>query len=447
MKGNILKKAGLGATALMMTFGLAACGGSDNANTTNASDNDSVNSASKESFTMTFFSNNSDRTVGQGKMEQDLIDKYMEENPNVTIKVETLSPDSQFQDKMKVYNAADELPDIFASWGSDTVMKPLVDSGAVAEIDPSTLADAGFVDGALESFTYDDKLYGFPRNSDFWVIYYNKQIFADNGIEVPATEADLLKAIDILNAKKIIPVAMSGRDVWTSGTWLASMLQRVTGSWDLAKSGEFDDPATVTAATTMKKWIDAGIFGSGFLNQDYGAARNMFGQGKAAMFMMGQWEMSMATDANFPEEVRNNIGVFPIPTLEGGKGKNTDLGAWFGGGYSVAEKSEHKEEAIQFLTWMFKPEHWAKGVWDNGITFPAQKYTLSGNETPLQKDLSQIFSEASSYSGKVAADSFTAEANKQYTDAIQSLEFGKMTPEEFSKEIAAAVEKSAASTK
>lgn len=453
MKGKFLKKAGLSAAALIMAFGLAACGNSNNKSESTVSNNNSEstatnsgegNNAAKDPYTLTFFTNNSDRSVGQGKLEQDLIDQYVKENPNVKIKVETLSPDSQYQDKIKIYNASGELPDIISSWGSSAFLKPLVDSGALAEIDRSTLADAGFVEGSLESFTFGDKLYGFPRNSDFWVIYYNKKIFADNDIQVPTTEADLLKAIDVLEAKKIIPIAMSGRDTWTSSLWLDTMLQRVAGNWDVAKNGNFDDPVTVAAATAMQRWIDAGAFGTGFLSQDYGAARNMFGQGKAAMFMMGEWEMGMASDTNFPDDVRNNIGAFTFPTLEGGKGTTSDLGAWFGGGYSVSNKSEHKAEAIQFLTWMFEPENWAKGVWQNGITFPAQKYDqfMTGQETPVQEDLSKIFNNASSYSGIFAHDTFTADATKLFEDAIQMLEIGKINPSEFSKAIADATKKS-----
>ncbi|RKP57284.1 extracellular solute-binding protein [Cohnella endophytica] len=405
---------------------------------------------SAEPYTLTFFTNNSDRTVGQGKMEQDLIDQYMKENPNVTIKVETLSPDPQFQDKIKVYNASNSLPDIFTAWGNTNFLSPLIKSGALAEIDRSTLSEHGFIDAALDGFSSDGKLYGLPRNSDFFGLYYNKKIFADNGIEVPTTEADLLAAFTKLKAKNIVPIAMDGRDQWVSGLWFDNMLERASGTFDTSKNamdrtGSFKDPAVIQAAAAMQKWIDAGAFGKGFLNQDYGAARNMFGQGKAAMYMMGEWEMGMAADENFPQEIRDNIGAFAFPTIEGGKGVTTDLAAWFGGGYAIANNSKHKAESIAFLTWMFKPENWAKGVWQNGITFPGQKYDqfMTGNETAVQKDLSQMFNTATSYSGTVAQDKFTADTQKTFYDALSQLELKKLTPEEFSNTIDGAADKSA----
>ncbi len=457
----------VGLIALMLVLGLAACGGGNNnagssADTSGSGTNVSENSGNAapadsddgkdnaEKITLSFFTNNSDRTTGQGKVEQILIDQYMKEHPNITIKVETLSPDPQFQDKIKVYNASNKLPDIISSWGNTNYLNPLVSNNALAEINRDDLKDAGFIPAALDGFSIDGKLYGLPRNSDFWVVYYNKQIFADNNLQVPTTEDELFAVIDKLKEKKIVPIAMDGQDAWTSGIWFDTLVQRASGTWDTShaamdRSGSFKDPAVTAAAEAMQKWIKAGAFGLGFLNQDYGTARNVFGQGKAAMFMMGEWEMGMASDENFPEDIRSNMGAFPLPAINGGKGAPDDLAAWFGGGYSVSNQSEHKAEAIQFLQWMFRPEGWAKEVWVNGVTFPAQKYDqfVTGNETNVQKDLTAIFSHAASYSGTVNQDKFTPDTQKAYYDAIQKLEGMSITPDEFANTIDQAADKSA----
>lgn len=157
----------------------------------------------------------------------------------------------------------------------------------------------------------------------------------------------------------------------------------------------------------------------------------------------------MAADENFPEEVRSSIGAFALPSVEGGQGKTDDLAAWFGGGYSVANGSAHKEEAIAFLKWMFQPDNWAKGVWQNGITFPAQTYEqlMTGNETALQQDLSRIFNEASSYSGMLAQDKFTADTQKVYYDSIQQVASKSIAPDAFAKAIADAAKKSIEASK
>lgn len=455
-----LKKAAIGFTILSTAAALAACGSSNSNSASNSGTSSKETKAAPaantqpaktdEKVTLTFFTNNSDRSAGQGKIEQALIDQYMKEHPNIEIKVETLSPDPQYQDKIKVYNASNNLPDIISSWGNTGFLQPLIKNNALAEIDKNSLKDAGFISAALDGFSSGGKLYGFPRNSDFWVMYYNKKVFADNGIQVPQTEADLLSAVDKLKAKKIVPIAMDGQDPWTSGIWFDTLVQRSSGTWDTSKkamdrTGSYKDPAVTAAATSIQKWVKAGAFGDGFLNNDYGAARNMFGQGKAAMYMMGEWEMGMVTDANFPDDVKNNIGAFILPTVDGGKGTTGDLTAWFGGGYSVSNNSKHKKEAIDFLTWMFRPDGWAKAVWQNGITFPAQKYDQfqTGKETPVQKDLTAIFSSSKTFSGTVSQDKFTPDTVKTYYDSLQKLESGKLTPQDLTNIIDDAADKSA----
>jgi raffinose/stachyose/melibiose transport system substrate-binding protein len=386
---------------------------------------------------LTFFTNNSDRSVGQGKVEQKLIDEYTKLHPDIQIKVETLSPDTQFQDKIKIYNATDALPDIINAWGNPNYLTPLVNNHALAEINTQELADGDYLPSALDAFKVNGKLYGIPKNTDFWVMYYNKKMFDENGLTIPKTETELMAIVKRFKDKNIIPIAMAGRDPWPTGIWFDTMVARASGTWEtsgkaIQRTGSFKDPAVMTAARTMQKWVKAGTFGEGFLNQDYSAARNLFGQGKAAMFMMGEWEMGMAADPNFLESVRDNIGAFPIPSIENGKGSPSQLAAWFGGGYAISEKSTHKKEALEFLKWAFRPEGWAKAVWQDGITFPAQRYQqfLTGNEKLLQKDLTEILSNATELSGKLNQDKLTTNTQKIFYDSVQKLVSFQMTPEE-----------------
>ncbi|MEC0232129.1 ABC transporter substrate-binding protein [Paenibacillus alba] len=430
-----MKWKNLSAVLLATTFIVSACGNTSDPAKKPAATDSKVEKTDdkKQPITLNFFSNNPDRATGQGLAEQKLIDQYMKENPHVTIKVETLAPDAQYQDKIKVYNASNELPDIMMLWGTPNYMGPLVKNGSLAEFSADDFKDMGFMNGSFSGFTYNDKIYGIPKNSDFWVLYYNKKIFTDNGLTPPTNETELNKAITVLRGKKITPIAHDGRDAWTTALWIDGVAERYSGTFENTAKLNIKDPSWIKAAKHMQDSINAGIFGSGFLNQDYGTARNLFGQGKAAMFMMGQWEMGMVSDTNFPEEVRNNIGAIAFPTLNGGTGKVTDLTAWNGGGYGVSAKSKNKEAAKEFLKWFFKPTNWAKTVWENGITFPAQKYDqfFTGKETSLQKDLTSIFNGATAISGIPISDRLTPDTQKQYYDALLQLLFNKLTPEQF----------------
>lgn len=163
--------------------------------------------------TIKVFSNLPDRATGQGFLEQQLIDSYMATNPHVTIEVESLQ-DEAYKTKFTAYTSSNNLPDILSVWGQPAFIDPVINSGYLAELNMADYADYHFVDGSMNGFSKDGKLYGLPRNTDIFGIYYNKQVFADNGLEVPKTMDEFYAIVDKLNAAGITPVSMDGQYKW-----------------------------------------------------------------------------------------------------------------------------------------------------------------------------------------------------------------------------------------
>ena len=120
-----------------------------------------------EEVTIKLFSNLPDRKNGQGLVEQTIIDQYMSENPNVNIEVEALDEES-YKTKFKAY-AMDGMPDVVSIWGQPSFLNEVLDAGVLAELNESDYSDYGFVSGSLEGFKKDGKLYGLPRNTDWYV--------------------------------------------------------------------------------------------------------------------------------------------------------------------------------------------------------------------------------------------------------------------------------------
>ena len=75
----------------------------------------------KHSVELTFFSNLPDRNFGQGLVEQLIIDEFMEENPDIIIKLETLD-ETAYKTKFHVY-CHERLPDIVSVWGRGLFLK------------------------------------------------------------------------------------------------------------------------------------------------------------------------------------------------------------------------------------------------------------------------------------------------------------------------------------
>lgn len=402
-----------------------------------------ADTTSGEAVTLKLFSNLPDRKNGQGLVEQMIIDDYMKENPNVTIEVEALDEEA-YKIKFKAY-AMDGMPDVVSIWGQPSFLGEVLDAGVLAELNEADYADYGFIAGSLEGFKKDGKLYGLPRNSDIMGFYYNEKMFKDNGWAVPATYEELMTLCGQIKDAGIVPVAMDGGDGWPLAIYLTDLLVRMDGTDAAGKineaiaKGSFDDPVFVQAAQLLADSAAAGMFQTGFDSQDYGTAMNLFTNGQAAMFYMGSWEASMAINEDIDQEIRDNIRVFTMPPIEGGKGTQTDIPAWNGGGYAVAADSKVKEEAVKFLNYLYQPEKLSKYGWENGVGMSAQDQTafMTGKETILQKQFMDILKGASSVSGTPLNDCGPSAFKTAIESEIQNLTNGTTAPEDFLTSIAA----------
>lgn len=402
---------------------------------------------SSDPVTIKVFSNLTDRKNGQGFVEQTLFDQYMSENPNITIEVEALD-DEAYKTKFKAYASGSEMPDLVNIWGQPSFLDEVIQEGLLAELDTDAYADYGFLSGSLDGFSKDGKLYGLPRNTDVMAFYYNKALFEENGWKVPETYDDLIKLAGDISKAGLIPCSMDGADKWPISIYYQDIVTKILGDsqQDVRTSvstGDFSNPAYLEAAKLMQRSVEAGLFQNGFETTDYGTSMNLFANGQAAMFYMGSWEMSMATNQDVLEEVRNNIGVFMMPVVDADASKVTDIAAWNGGGYAVTEKSEVKEEAVKLLNYMFLPQNWSKVAWENGVCMSAQNYSdyLTGTETPVQSAFTDIIGNASSITGVTFNDLGNSEFKTTSEDLSAELAIGMVTPEDFISQLQAACKK------
>lgn len=397
-----------------------------------------------DQITIKVFSNLPDRTSGQGLVEQTIFDQYMAENPNVKIEIEELD-DEAYKTKFKAYAAGTEMPDLVSVWGQPGFLNEVIDAGLLAELNPEDYADYGFINGSLDGFSKDGKLYGLARNTDVIGIYYNSKMFEENGWEVPTTYEAFLELCDTINDAGISPVAMDGADKWPLYIYYTDYIQRAEGEGVLAKTtgaieaADFSDPIFIEAADALRAAAERGVFEVGFETTDYGTAQNLFLNEQAAMYYMGSWDMSIANNQDVPEEVRNAFKVFQMPAPEGANGSDATITAWNGGGYSVTESGANKEEAIKLLNYMFLPENWTRLAWENGVCMSAQDFSQyeTGEETELQKEFMDIVANAATMSGTSIGDLGTAEFKTTTEDKIQELAIGSISSQEFLDAIAA----------
>jgi len=366
----------------------------------------------------------------------EIIQEFQAAHPNVTIKTEILE-NEQYKNKLKVLSASNELPDVGMTWAAG-FLEPYVKGKLFAPVDDILAGGLkeSFVPGTTEAYAIDNKTYALPVELNIVPVYYNKAIFAKYNLQPPQTYEEFQGIVKTLADNGVPPIALGNKDRWTGSLWYMYLADRIGGAEALKKaidrSGTFEDPSLVHAANEVQKLVDMNAFVKGFNGLSNDEGKSEFMNGKAAMYLMGTWELpNYTTNESVPKEFRDSIGFFKFPTVAGGKG-NVD--SWVGGpgvGLFVAENSKVKEEAKQFAK--FFVEKWGEQSVTKAGVIPATKVDTSKVQLPqMYIDILSELNKASNIT--LFADvQMSPGVAQTHLNMIQSL-FGKeVPPEDFAK--------------
>jgi len=389
--------------------------------------------------------NLTNRTTTWGAVVEKINAEFKTANPGVEIVTESYQ-DQPYQQKIMIYATAKQLPDVFKYWSFSSMLKPFAQGGFVAPLNKSDFDKFGYMAGSLESNMVDGKLYGIPVSADMWVIYYNKALFKDAGItKLPATIDELKALVPKFKAKGLIPIVTDGKDAWPLSITFDQLAFRISGDATLPQKAldrkiKFTDPVFVRAAKELQDLTTkSGLFQDDLMVSDYGASRNLFGQGKAAMYLMGSWELGLGSDTSFSDDFHANVDAFSFPFFKDGKGKPGDLEAWFGGNYVISASSKYKDLDLKYLK--YYAEKFPAYAWETQSTFPAQKVQPRDSDTQVAKTLLKIAGDAKVTSGTACLDLSTAQFKDDNQNFIRELCSGLITPEVFCQKLDASAEK------
>ncbi|MFE1884530.1 extracellular solute-binding protein [Streptomyces diastatochromogenes] len=279
-----------------------------------------------------------------------LAKKFEAQNPKVKVKIVQLENDA-YKSKMTALTASGKLPDIFHTWGGG-VLKQQVEAGLVEDLsDPTKPWADGLLPVARQPYLLDNKLYGIPFDIGMIGFWYNKALFEQAGITAPPTTwSGFLDAVRKLKAKGITPLALAGKEKWPGMYYWAYLVMRTAGVDALRKANDakdFTGAGFVEAGQHLKDLVGLQPFQKGFLGAAYSTPTGQaatVGNGKAAMELMGQWAPVVEADAG--KGLGSDLGFFPFPAVEGGKGAITEV---FGGGGGHALRKGAPQAAVDFL--------------------------------------------------------------------------------------------------
>ena len=88
-----------------------------------------------------------DRNVGLGAVAEAINQEFITQHPEVSFEVESYQ-DQPYQQKIKIYATAGQLPDIMKYWSFSTLLKPLVDSKLVEPLNRGEFSHLPWIAGS-----------------------------------------------------------------------------------------------------------------------------------------------------------------------------------------------------------------------------------------------------------------------------------------------------------
>lgn len=367
-----------------------------------------------------------------------MADDYMAAHPNVTIEITVLENEA-FKTKLTTVMQSGDPPDIFQSWGGGTFYQQ-VQAGLLKDITADLDANGGewrssFAPGALGVYSYQGKNYGVPWDMGDVGFWYNKDLFAQAGINTPpATWTEFLDDVKALKAAGITPISIGEGDKWPGMHFWNYLATRICGQkgFDAVMSGtgSFTDPCFVEAGQKLQELIALEPFQDGFLGATHDEMQATFGNGKAAMELSGQWAPSVEAANSADGKGVANLGLFGFPAVEGGAG---DPGDVVGGGNGFAIGKNASPEAVDFAKYLTNVQNQTI-IAAHGTGIPVVAGAESGLTDPNMIQVQSSFAAAKYF--QLYYDQFLPPATGSVlNDSLQGLYAGTSTPEQACQQI------------
>ncbi len=373
-------------TALVLGVGgLAACSGGD----------DGGSGDDGGPVTLTVWHNS---TTGPGKAYWDeATAAFTKENPDVTFKIQSIQNEDMDGKLQTAVNSGD-MPDVFMARGGQK-LADIVAAGKVKDLTGSISDDAkSSMGAALSAFVVDGKNYAMPLAVLPGGMFYSQDLFDEAGIsETPKSITELEAADDKLKGAGIEPIALGAKAAWPAAHWFYFYALRECSQEtieNLSSNPDFSDECWQRAGQDLEDFAATEPFHKGFLTTDpqegAGSSAGLIANHKAAMELMGGWNVGVIASLTPDEKPLPDLGWFPFPEVEGGEGDPT---AMMGGvdGFSCSQDSPSAcEDFLNFLATQEQQEKYAEAY----QTIPANQQAQGAVADPALEPIMEAYNNA-----------------------------------------------------
>lgn len=341
---------------------------------------------------------------GQAALRNDLVDAFNASQDKYRLQLEVKG--AAVNNLLKVALVAGSGPDIVQTSGP-AYLTAIAKAGQVLPLDE--FADKfkwkeRFLPALLNTGVYDGKLYALPRDYESMHLFYNKDVFKQNGWTLPTNRAEFEQVADAALAKGITPFGAGNADWKGVNEWLMTVFfNNVAGPDNVRKALSGDMPWTAApfaeAVELSKAWYKKGYFGKNYFSLTNEQGFLQVVSGKAAMAFNGTW--SFGTKSYGMSQPDTVMDVVPIPGLSPTV-TSPLVHLACGATLSIAKTSQNAEGAAAVFEFMLSsdfykninrdwPGKWALPVKDlspdllKGIGYPLFEKTIAGLHDAFSK--------------------------------------------------------------
>jgi multiple sugar transport system substrate-binding protein len=379
---NVSRKAvALVAIASFTSFGLVACGTSEEPENEPKGEGQGPVEDPTEPTEVTFFS-----WIGNQPEMKKLAREFHAEHPNITIKFENV-PAEQAGTVLTTRIAGNNAPDVAYVNASDTA--DYAARGAAVDlenyIDRSEVVKADDYVEAFKTFvTYDSKMWGLPMGGETTGLFYRTDMFEDAGITGPPTTWEEFEATAAALTDE--SAGTYGYELFATESayyWYPWLYQ--AGGDLLSEDGEIlftSDEAKESAEFYVGLTEYAP---PDYLNSNSWDGRVAFAEGQVAMYMAGAWFAGTLSD-EFPD-IEGKWATAPLP--EGPAGCKTTIA---GDSLVMMDQTENPDAAWLWMEFLSKPETIARMTYETeGTLLPPLTSLLEGEEITQEKPVLEGF--------------------------------------------------------
>ncbi|WP_077623296.1 ABC transporter substrate-binding protein [Sediminibacillus massiliensis] len=294
------------------------------------------------------------------------LDQFMQEHPNIEVKY-TPVPNEQYASKLLTMLAGSSAPDVFFLGAEE--YRDFQSRDVLMDLTPMLGEDLSlddFIPSSQEIMEIDGSVYGISSTTVSPVLYYNKDLFDEAGVEYPPSNPeeawtwDEFKAaaekLTIKNGDKTEQYGVYGLE--TVYNHMPLILGNGGEVWTEDGQVALNSPETAEVLEEIKKLRhEDGISPAAQTLESIGMnASQMLQTGKIGMMVEGSWALQELATMGFP------IGMAPLPKI--GPEPVTHGQAHV---HAAWNKTEHPEEAWELIKFLSSEEYQtnlvSEGLW------------------------------------------------------------------------------------